>query len=241
MKKKSVLLLNLLIVAFTLFGLGVMLYLNGKDSGLLSSAGWENLKYFTVQSNILCGIVALIYLVRHLVILPRQHSEKKERMQEIQSANDGPTAKWLRNVPCPQWLMTLKLAAAAAVTVTFLVVACFFGPLYGYRYMYLGSNLWFHLIIPVLGMVEFCLLDGQLPFKRTFFAGSPALIYGCFYLGNILINGKGEWPNTNDWYGFMNWGMGIALVIFAVIIIVNWGVACLLRAMSRRVSENTSP
>ena len=126
-------------------------------------------------------------------------------------------------------MMVLKLAATAAVTVTFLVVACFFGPLYGYGQLYLGSNLWFHLIIPLLAIVEFCLLNGEIPFRMTFLTGAPALIYGCFYLGNILINGKGEWPDTNDWYGFLNWGYGPAMVIFAVIILTSWGTACLLR------------
>lgn len=61
LKKKIVVFLNILIVAFTLFGLGVMLYVNGNGGGLLSSSGWENLKYFTVLSNVFCGIVAAIF------------------------------------------------------------------------------------------------------------------------------------------------------------------------------------
>ena len=205
MKKKIVIILNILIVAFTLLGLGIMLYLNGNDGGLLSSSGWENLKYFTVLSNILCGAVAALFLILRA----------KQTL----------------------WMMVLKLASAAAVTVTFLVVACFFGPLYGYGQLYLGSNLWFHLVIPLLGMVEFCLLDVKVPFCMTFLAGAPALFYGCFYLGNILINGKGEWPNTNDWYGFMNWGMGPAMIIFAAIIATNWGAACLLRGLNSLVGK----
>ena len=234
-KKKIVIVLNVLIFAFTLLGLGIMLYLNGNGGGLLSSVGWDNLKYFTVLSNILCGIVALVYLTQQLTDFLRRHAERNARKQEIQSVSDGPTSVWLKNISCPAWLMTIKLAAAAAVMVTFLVVACFFGPLYGYRYMYLGSNLWFHLIIPVLGMVEFCLLDGTIPFRMTFLTGTPALIYGCFYLGNVLINGKGQWPDTNDWYGFLNWGWGPAIVIFAVIMLTSWGAACLLRAFNKLV------
>lgn len=238
MKKKIVLIMNILIVALTLIGLGVMLYINGNGGGLLSSAGWENLKYFTVLSNIFCGIVALIYCILQIVTLRRQRAKRKERTQEIQSANDGPTSVWLRDMPCPAWLMTMKLAAAAAVSVTFLVVACFFGPIYGYGMLYLGSNLFFHLIVPLLGMVEFCLLDGDLPFRNTFLAGAPALLYGCVYLGNILINGRGQWPNTNDWYGFMNWGYGPAAMIFAGIVLTSWGVSCLLRVINRLVSSH---
>jgi len=205
LKQRIVVVFNILIVAFTLLGLGIMLYKNGSEGGLLTSSGWENLKYFTVLSNILCGIVAAIFLFLR-----------------------GKTSTWM---------MVLKLAAAAAVTVTFLVVACFFGPLYGYAQLYLGSNLWFHLIIPLLGIVEFCLLNGEIPFRMTFLTGTPALIYGCFYLGNILINGKGEWPDTNDWYGFLNWGYGPAMVIFAVIILTSWGTACLLRWINSLVGK----
>ena len=208
MKKKIDFIINILIFAFTIVGLVIMFTPKGNDGSLLSSSGLENLKYFTVLSNILCGVVAGIFL--------------------------------LQKGRCPSWLMTLKLAAAAAVMVTFLVVACFFGPIYGYRALYLGSNLWFHLIIPLLGMIEFCLLDGELPFRKTFLAGAPAFVYGCVYLGNILINGKGEWPHTNDWYGFLNWGYGPAMIIFAVIMLTSWGMACLLRGVGKAIQSISS-
>ena len=216
MKKKTVISLNIIIVVFTLLGLGIMLYRNGAEGGLLSSPGWENLKYFTVLSNLLCGMVAAIFLITQYFC----HGNSKHRESD---------ASMEQNSASLTWLLTLKLAAAAAVTVTFLVVACFFGPIYGYGQLYLGSNLWFHLIIPLLAIVEFCLLDGEIPFRMTFLTGAPALVYGCFYLGNILINGKGEWPDTNDWYGFLNWGYVPAMIIFAVIILTSWGTACLLR------------
>ena len=224
MKKKIVITLNLLIVACTLVGLGIMLDKNGNNGGVLATSGWNNLRYFTVQSNILCGIVAAIYLVSGFL---RGHGKST-------ASQDVPATQV---TSCPMWMMTLKLAATAAVMVTFLVVACFFGPLYGYGKLYLGSNLFFHLIIPLLGMVEFCLLDGTLPFRNTFPAGSPALIYGCVYLANILINGKGEWPNTNDWYGFMNWGAIPAALIFSSIVLTDWGVACLLRWINHLINK----
>ena len=212
LRQKILFFFNMLLVAFTLLGLGIMLYRNGSEGGLLSSSGWENLKYFTVLSNVFCGIVAAIFLFTH-----HHHNDAY-----------------------PTWLLTLKLTAASAITITFLVVACFFGPLYGYGRLYLGSNLWFHLIIPLLGIVEFCLINGKLPFRMTFLTGAPALLYGCVYLGNILINGKGEWPNTNDWYGFMNWGMGPAMVIFAVIILTSWGIGCVLRWINSKIGKHTA-
>ena len=205
MRKKIVVVLNILMVICLVTGLAIMVLRSGSEGELLTSSGWANLKYYTVLSNIFCGVIAAVFLLLR-----------------------GKT---------PGWLMTLKLAAAASVAVTFLVVACFLGVLYGHRYMYLGSNLFFHLILPLLGMIEFCLLEETISFRKTFLASIPTLLYGSVYLGNILINGTGEWPNTNDWYGFYLWGLGVALVIFAGIALTSWGVACLLRFINLRVNQ----
>ena len=50
--------------------------------------------------------------------------------------------------------MILKLVAAAAVGLTFLTIAAFLGPLYGYRFMYKNANFFFHLILPLTAMAE---------------------------------------------------------------------------------------
>ena len=44
LKQRIVVVFNILIVAFTLLGLGIMLYKNGSEGGLLTSSSWENLK-----------------------------------------------------------------------------------------------------------------------------------------------------------------------------------------------------
>ena len=222
MRRKAVIVFNIFIVIFTLVGVYIMLDHNSNDGSLLSSSGWENLKYFTVLSNIFCGIVAIIFLVQALLVgRGKMIAEKKKEA-------DGPTVVLHRKdqkVGYPLGIMILKLTAAAAVAVTFLVVACFFGPLYTYPVLYRGSNLWFHLIIPVIAMTEFCLLDGEIPFKMTLVS---------------WINGKGEWPNTNDWYGFMNWGFGVSIVIFAMIVFVSWSVSCLLRWINLFVNRENN-
>ncbi|MBO4749602.1 MAG: hypothetical protein J5546_04740 [Lachnospiraceae bacterium] len=206
MKKKIVFALNILMVICLVIGLVIMVMRNGTDKELVASKGLENLKFYTVLSNIFCGGVAAVFLL-------------------LRGKTKG-------------WLVTLKLAAAASVAVTFLVVAGFLGPLYGHRYMYLGSNFFFHLTLPLLGMIEFCLLEETISFKKTLLASVPTVIYGFVYLMNILINGKGEWPNTNDWYGFFNWGLGVALIIYAAIVLISWGIACLLRFINLRLNKS---
>ncbi len=131
---------------------------------------------------------------------------------------------------------TFKFTATVAAALTFAVVLFFLGPLYGYASMYRGANLWMHLIVPVAAIIDLCVFDEScaIPFRATFSAVVPMLIYGIAYVLNLLINGIGEWPDTNDWYGFMNWGVAGGVLIFAGIALVTWVIALVLRQFSNR-------
>ena len=37
----------------------------------------------------------------------------------------------------------------------------FLGPLFGFRFVYIGSNFWFHLIIPLIAVIEVILFNNQ--------------------------------------------------------------------------------
>ena len=184
---------------------GVIIMINSKASATgLTESGWANLKFYTVLSNVFAGMVDLAQIIMDL------------------------TGR--------RYLKVLKLSSAAAVALTFLVIAGFFGPLYGWLKLYQGSNLLFHLIVPVLCVIEFIFSgdDTELGMRHCIIASLSTVIYGFAYLINILINGKGVWPESNDWYGFLNWGFGTGLVIFAGIIAVNFGIACGLRKLRRK-------
>lgn len=136
-------------------------------------------------------------------------------------------------------LNVLKYVAATSVGLTFLTVLVFLGPLFGYRFMFIGVSFWLHLIVPVLAMVEYVVFNNcKMNLKDNMMAVVPMLMYGVFYLGNIMINGVGEWPHSNDWYGFVSWGMPIGIVIFFVIIAVTYGIGLVLRKMNDRVVKN---
>ena len=193
-----------MIILFTVIGTVIMLTKPGDGTGLMAS-GAENLKYFTVLSNELCGIVAVMRLFALL----------KGRQQDF---------------------ILLKFVAAAAVGLTFLIIVAFLQPMYPEINMFQRANLWFHLIVPLTAMLEFVLLDAEkLTFRSTFAAAIPSLVYGFGYLINILVNGVGSWPNTNDWYGFVNWGLPVGIGIFAAVVIMNWGIACILRFLNRKI------
>ena len=200
--------LNLIIVIFTVIGIILMLTSKAEE-GALQSSGLENFKFYTVLSNVFCGIVALIYLI---CLFAKKDIGK---------------------------IAALKLAAVCGVAITFAVVAFMFGPLYGFLQFYKRGNLFFHLLLPVTAMIEFIFIRRKkIPFKFTVFAAIPTLLYGTGYLLNILINGiGGPWPDTNDFYGFLNWGWPVGIAIFTGIPLTAFAVACLFRAISNKRGE----
>ena len=130
----------------------------------------------------------------------------------------------------------LKLTAASAVALTFLIIAAFLAPMYPELDLYENANLWFH---PLTAVLELIILrtDEKIPFRYTVISALPALIYGIGYLANILLNGKGEYPDTNDWYGFLNWGYPVGIAIFAAIVLMDFAMAVLMRAVNNRINK----
>ena len=204
---KTEIVLNLVIVILAVAGISLMLT-GGSRDGTLQASGISNFKYYTVLTNVFCGIVSLIQLI---FIFLRKDTGR---------------------------ITSLKLAAVCGVTVTFSVVAFFFGPLYGYPQFYQGGNLFFHLLQPLVAIFEFILVKRKtIPFRHTVFASIPTLVYGFGYMLNILINGVGgPWPDSNDFYAFLNWGWTVGILIFAGITFLTFAVACIFRYISNKRS-----
>ena len=202
---KRIIIIDSLIVICVAYGTWLMITRGGDGTGLISS-GLENLKYYTVLSNLFCGIVALAELVAHI--------SRKSKFD----------------------FTMLKFMAATVTGLTAVIIAAFLQPTYPDLNMYQGSNLWFHLIVPVIAVAE-CVFTSDvasmLSFGRTMLTMIPSAVYGLFYALNILFRGIGTWPDTNDWYGFLNWGWTIGIIIFLVIIIVTWLVSLALWLLNK--------
>lgn len=226
--------LNVLIIVFVCVGISKMLD-NPEQGAGLTGVGIENLKYFTVLSNIFAGGVAIIWvtvssgLATFLMIWFVGHAILEKQLTYYIFCD-------VYNIKSP---VLLKLMSASAVGLTFLIIAAFLAPMYPDLDLYTGSNLYFHRVVPLLAMAEMILMkvDRKIPFKYTLISASLALIYDVGYVINILINGIGEWPNTNDWYGFLNWGYPIGAVIFVAIVLMDFGIACLLRGLNILVNK----
>ena len=174
-------------------------------SGTLMHNGINSLKYFTVLSNLFEGLASVVWL--------------------ISSRNNGKASARAE---------LLKYIAAAAVGLTCVVVLTFLGPLYGYPEMFAGPSLYMHLLTPVIAIAEIIFLsDFTYTRKDNRLVMLSPIVYGVFYLGNNLINGIGEWPDTNDWYFFLAWGYPVGVLIFVVICAVTWLLGLAMRKLHR--------
>jgi len=193
------------ILAVAVVGSWISLFVSA--SGTLMQNGINSLKYFTVLSNLLEGAASVIWLV-----------------------------STFRNGKASTHAELLKYIAAAAVGLTCVTVLVFLGPLYGYPAMFAGASLYMHLLTPVAAIAEIIFLsDYTYTRKDNRMVVLSPLVYGVFYLGNNLINGIGEWPDTNDWYLFLTWGYPVGVIIFAVICVVTWLLGLAMRKLHRTV------
>ena len=207
---------NGLIIIFFLIS-WIMLMVRREGTSFLTSVGLNNLKYYTVLSNILEVIVSLILGIQ----LIRIYTGKAENVPHI--------------------LFFLKYTATTAVSVTFLVVVTMLWPLTHYPDLFTGSNFWLHVVIPLLAIIEFLFLDkfGTLRFRETLLVVIPAILYACGYCLNLAINGVGSGKTSNDFYGFLHWGLGIGFVLFIIILLINWGSALLLRLGNKYIRRHS--
>ena len=192
-----------IILVIVVLGSWIALFVS--SSGTLMHNGINSLKYFTVLSNLLEGAASAAWLVSS-----RRNGKASSHAEQ------------------------LKYVAAAAVGLTCVVVLTFLGPLYGYPEMFAGPSLYMHLLTPVIAIAEIIFLsDFTYTRKDNRLVMLSPIVYGVVYLGNNLINGIGEWPDTNDWYFFLAWGYPVGVLIFVVICAVTWLLGLAMRKLHR--------
>ena len=146
-------------------------------------------RFFTCQSNALCAAAALL------------------------------TAAAGLGGSIPRWIWILKYAGTAAVTVTMLTVFLFLWPSIGkggLQRLLKGSDLFMHLVTPLLAIFTFCVPEKQgMGFACSLWGMAPVLIYGQHYLYRVMY--APEDKRWDDYYGFNKHGK-IAVAFTAMII-----------------------
>ena len=212
MKLKVSLILNLIIIALVLVASIMMFtgfkFMHGTEI-VLESTKLGMLRFFTVESNIFVGIISLIFAINEINVI-------KGKKKEISKRN-----------------YILKLMATTAVGLTFFVVFAYLGPIAttGISSLLMNSNLFFHLIIPVLSILNFVLFEktDKINFKCTFYGIVPTAIYGYYYLFNVLIHMEnGIVSPIYDWYWFVQYGVWTAIIVVPIIFLITYIISCVL-------------
>jgi len=178
-QKKLIASLIFNIVIFFTMITGIAIYIT------IERYGWIVLKFFTYQSNIVMGIISLVYSIYLILIL-------KGKLKQI-----------------PKQLEIVKLMTTAGVVLTFVTVICILGPSSGWnKELYSNSSFVYHFVEPILALVTFILFehsDNGIKYKETWYGIIHIGAYCIFYTVMGLTHIKdGKVPWEYDWYGFIN-------------------------------------
>lgn len=216
-KLNTSLILNILIVIlviiFTLFMVLDIHFM--KEVKLLEVTSLENFKFFTVDSNVLMGIISLTMIIYELKL-------KNNKIKEI-----------------PKYIYILKMVGVSAVTLTFIVTLCFLSPMYGFYAMYNNSNLFFHLVIPLLSIISYVFYEKyNNKYKYAVFGIIPMLVYGIIYATNILVRLNTDGLTFKyDFYGFLQGNINNIYFVVPTIIIVSYLISLLIVYLNKRFSK----
>jgi hypothetical protein len=218
-KLKMSLVINITIFLLTVFSTIVMMagirFMHGVEP-VLEVTKLGVFKFFTVDSNILVGLIALLFALEEIKLL-------KGTKKEISNK-----------------LYILKLLSTTAVSITFIVVFTYLGAIVegGIPAMLQNSNMFFHLVIPVLSIITFVLFekDNKLKMKDTIYGIFPTVIYGLFYLTNIIIHMKnGKVSPQYDWYWFVQNGVWTAIIVMPFMLLVSYIISLILFKLNKKV------
>lgn len=202
-KTKIAMVLNYIIFILVLFGV-ILMFTGYKISPLLEPdlkvRGFGYFKYFTVDANIIMGISAILLA----------HKERKLLNGSIKDITVG--------------YYIFKFMALVSVFLTFCVVFLYLGKIVdgGIMILLQNSNLFFHLIVPILSVISSIIFERNDKLKiRYFICGLiPMLLYAIYYVINIFIHiDNGKVPKKYDLYLFAQNGVNDIYVAAGLIIL----------------------
>ena len=160
--------------------------------------GIKAFRYFTVLSNVLCAMSALVMAIS----------------QVSGSVSPG--------------VVMVKYLGTVSVTVTLLTVLFFLGPTMGYKVLLSGRDLYLHLIGPLLAIVSFCFLEKSgLSFRKALLGLLPIILYGSVYLYKVVFSPEDKrWEDFYGFNKGGKWPAAFAAMMLGTLIVclVFWAV-----------------
>ena len=216
-KVKISIVFNILIVLLTIFTT-IMMFTGFKfmpgDDLVLESTNISMFRFFTVDSNVFMGLVALIFSILEIKLLTG-------KIEQI-----------------PKKYYILKLMGTTGVALTFFVVVTYLAPVIpnGFVLLFKNSNLFYHLVTPLLSIFTFIFFEktDALSFKNSFYGIVPTFLYEIFYIVNILVhmeNGKVSY--IYDWYMFVQNGVWTAIIVAPLMLVITYVLSLIIWKLNR--------
>lgn len=160
-----------------------------QDTGPLKADGLGSLRYFTVLSNLYFGITSFVLALLRTIKLIKNDFE-------------------IKRLP-----IILYFTGLVSVMITFIIVITILAPSQlkaggHFYYMYLGSNFFFHLLVPLFGLIVYIFIEQEYFIKiyDIFYSVIPVLLYGIFYILNFYLKLSPDGLGSYDWYNLIGKG-----------------------------------
>ena len=153
--------------------------------------GWQSLRFFTTDSNLLAAIAAALVAVCDV--------------QKLRG----------RRTDIAKPFMLLKYMGVVSLLLTFCTVMCLLVPIYGAERELTGTAFHMHVAAPVLSFVSFVFLeaDRKLSFAQALLGMLPMAVYGTVYFLQVLV-----FENWMDFYAFNQggrWTITVPIIVAA--------------------------
>lgn len=123
--------------------------------------------------------------------------------------------------PDADWAYYLKIIGTAGVMVTMLTVLIFLGQIYGYKPLLAGSDLFMHLLTPLMALLSLVVFERRgIGFLTSFIGLLPLALYAPLYLYKIKY--APEDKRWEDFYAFNRtgkWWLSYALMLIGTALI----------------------
>lgn len=216
-KVKISLVLNIILTLFVITGT-IFMFEGIKfmpDATLLEATKTEMLKFYTVDSNLLMGIVSIILIIYEIRFL-------EGKIKEI-----------------PNYVYIIKMIGTAGILLTFVTTLFFLSPIYGLYAMYNNANLIFHLIVPVLAFISYIVFEKyNNKYKYAFFGILPMFIYSIYYTSMILIHlNDGGLTYKYDFYNFLQGNINNIYIVVPIMYIGAYILSLLLILLNKKINN----
>ena len=150
-----------------------------------SEEGWRTLRFYTTDSNLLCGIASLLYMIKSF---PKLNGEGKGVVSRYFQKKQK-TGVFLAEEKA-SLITLLRFISTASLMVTFVVVLLVLGPENGYAHEFLGGMRFYsHLLCPFLSLFLFVIGEESVPKKWIPYALYATLLYA---IPLIILNATGQ-------------------------------------------------